>query len=276
LIDPILGVYMEKAMRVIKIDAIRIDGGTQCRVVIDQPTVYTYVENMKEGDVFPALETVFDGSTYWLTDGFHRYHAYKLLGVKEVQTEYIPGTLQDAKERALKANSKHGKPLTNEDKRNKLKMALEIDGYAEKTNYELAKICEVSQSFVAAYRNPEIKEKQNENRKKSSVKNATPEEQNTSPTSIEKLQEPNPNVNYGPDEDEIKASEMALEANNKAVLELLEADDKLANTFEELKKANLLISQLTLRIHGLMNEKNEAIKMVKKLQAENDKLKAKK
>ena len=271
-----LGIYMEKAMRVIKIDAIRIDGGTQCRVVIDQPTVYAYVENMKEGDVFPALETVFDGSTYWLTDGFHRYHAYKLLGIKEVQTEYIPGTLQDAKERALQANSTHGKPLTNEDKRNKVKMALEIDGYDQKTDYEIAKICKVSRPFVAAMRDPAKKQKQSEDKLKHIEKKAKEIVENSNQITIQDSQTPNPNGNYGPDEDEIKASEMALEANNKAVLELLEADDKLADTFEELKKANLLIAQLTLRIHGLMNEKNEAIKMVKKLQAENDKLKAKK
>jgi ParB-like chromosome segregation protein Spo0J len=270
-----LGIYMEKAMRVIKIDAIRIDGGTQCRVVIDQPTVYAYVENMKEGDVFPALETVFDGSTYWLTDGFHRYHAYKLLGIKEVQTEYIPGTLQDAKERALQANSTHGKPLTNKDKRNKVKMALEIDGYADKSNYELAKICKVSQPFIAAYRNPTIKEKQAENVKKH-YKEKKSQDKNTNSISSEDLTKPDPNVNYGPSEEEIKASEMALEADQETMYKLLESDDALKTAHEELKKANLLTAQLTLRIHGLMNEKNEAIKMVKKLQAENDKLKAKK
>jgi hypothetical protein len=31
-----------------------------------------------------------------------------------------------------------------------------------------------------------------------------------------------------------------------------------------------------VRLHGLMNERNEAVKMVKKLQKENDKLKGKK
>lgn len=271
-----LGIYMEKAMRVIKIDAIRIDGGTQCRVVIDQPTVYTYVENMKDGDVFPPMETVFDGSTYWLTDGFHRYHAYKILGVKEVQTEYKPGTLQDAQLIALQANSTHGKPLTNEDKRNKVQMALDLEGFDKKTDYEIAKICRVSRPFVAAMRDPAKKQKQSEDKLKHVTKKAKEIAENSNQITSDRPQEPNPNINYGPDEDEIKASEMALEANNKAVLEFLEADDKLASTFEELKKANSLIASLTLRIHGLMNEKNEAIKMVKKLQAENDKLKAKK
>ena len=28
---------------------------------------------MKEGDEFPRMFAVYDGSTYWLVDGFHRY-----------------------------------------------------------------------------------------------------------------------------------------------------------------------------------------------------------
>ena len=57
---------------------------------------------------------------------------------------------------------------------------------------------------------------------------------------------------------------------------VIQADDKLAEASEVIKKQAHRISQLELRMHGLMNEKNEAIKMVKKLQKENDKLKAKK
>jgi len=266
-------------MRAINIDVIRIDGGTQCRVVIDQPTVYKYLEDMKEGNIFPALETVFDGSTYWLTDGFHRYHAYKLLGVKEVQTEYIPGTLQDAKERALKANSKHGKPLTIEDRRNKIKMALEMDGVNEKSNYEIAKMCDVSQSFVAAERDPEVKRKQQLNNEKRILKKAKQIEElskNTSATSIQEPSDPKPMTGHEPDEDELKSSEVALQADLEMLSKFLESDDVLKTTYEELKKEKLLNQQLNLRIHGLMNEKNEAIKMVKKLQAELDRIKDKK
>ena len=261
-------------MKKVKIDAIRIDGGTQCRLVIDQPTVYSYLEAMKEGDVFPLMETVFDGSTHWLIDGFHRYHAYKLLGIKEIEIQYKPGTLQDAQIEALKANSKHGKPLTNEDKRNKVEMALTIEGFDKKTNYEIAKICQVSQSFVASVRDPKVKQKQKENDAKRHVKKAT---ENTSGTSSEKatLRE-NPYAGVAPDDDEIKATELALVADQEAMYKLLEADDALATAHGEIKRLNHLNAQLEVRLHGLMNEKNEAVKMVKQLQKENDKLKAKK
>jgi len=264
-------------MKKIKIDAIRIDGGTQCRLVIDQPTVYSYLESMKEGDEFPLMETVFDGSTYWLTDGFHRYHAFKLLGIKEIEVKYKPGTLQDAQIEALKANSKHGKPLTNEDKRNKVEMALKIEGFDKKSNYEIAKICQVSQPFVAAIRDPAVKQKQKENDERRNVKKAKAIEENTNGISTGKpLDEPDPYAGQAPDDDEIKASELGIQAYMEEIEAVIQADDKLAEASEVIKKQAHRISQLELRMHGLMNEKNEAIKMVKKLQKENDKLKAKK
>lgn len=263
-------------MKKLKLDAIRIDGGTQCRLVIDQPTVYSYLESMKEGDEFPLMETVFDGSTYWLTDGFHRYHAFKLLGIKEIEVKYKPGTLQDAQVEALKANSKHGKPLTVEDKKNKVQMALAIEGFAQKTNYEIAKLCQVSQPFVASIRSPEAKKKQTE-AKIQHVKKKAEELQNTNQISSGKpLDEPDPYAGQAPDEAEIKASELAIQADQELMYKLLESDEPLKVAHEEIKKLNYLNAQLEVRLHGLMNEKNEAIKMLKKLQKENDKLKDKK
>jgi ParB-like chromosome segregation protein Spo0J len=260
-------------MRKVKIDAIRIDGGTQCRIVIDQPTVYSYLEAMKEGNDFPLIETVFDGSTYWLTDGFHRYHAYKLLGIKDIEVKYKPGTLQDAQIEALRANSKHGKPLTNEDKRNKVEMALKIEGFDKKSDREIATICCVSVTFVGSIRRPQIKEKQIENKKKSVQKVAEKIIQECSPTTPP---EPDSHAGEAPDESEIKEAELAMQADQDAMYKLLESDDALATAHEEIKRLNHLNAQLEIRLHGLMNERNEAVKMVKKLQKENDKLKAKK
>lgn len=261
-------------MKTVKLDAICIDGGTQCRVVVDQPTVYNYVEHMKEGDTFPPLETVYDGATHWLTDGFHRWHAYKLLGIKEVAIVYKPGTKEDAVLAALKANAKHGKTLTNEDKRNKVMMALALPDAADKSNYEIAKICELSKSFVGSVRNPEVKKQQDINRQKSAAKKAqtsspTTDDQKRSPTTSE----PDPHAGAAPDDDEIKAAELAHEADIEAMYKILESDDALKTAHEEIKRLNHLNSQLEVRLHGLMNERNEAVKMVKKLQKELEKVK---
>ena len=276
-------------MKKIKIDAIRIDGGTQCRLVIDQPTVYSYLESMKEGDEFPLMETVFDGSTYWLTDGFHRYHAFKLLGIKEIEVKYKPGTLQDAQIEALKANGKHGKPLTNEDKRNKVEMALKIEGFDKKSDYEIAKICQVSHTFVASIRDPAKKKKQAENVEKhfkakieensSLTHSGKPLDKPENTNLISKgkpLDEPDPYAGSVPDEDEIRASELAFEADQEVLYKLLESDDALATAHAEIKRLNHLNSQLEIQVRGLMNQSNVQIKMIKQLQKENDKLKGKK
>ena len=45
----------------INIDLIRIDGGTQCRTVLDQQKIAEYAQSMKDGDEFPEIETTFDG-----------------------------------------------------------------------------------------------------------------------------------------------------------------------------------------------------------------------
>lgn len=111
-------------MRKVKLNDIRIDGGTQGRVVIDQQHVYHMVEMMKEGYEFDPIDTNFDGATYWLVDGFHRYHAYKLIGIKEIDIKYVPGTQAEAVIRSYGVNARHGLPRSFEDKKKVVEEAL--------------------------------------------------------------------------------------------------------------------------------------------------------
>jgi ParB-like chromosome segregation protein Spo0J len=272
-------------MRTVKLSDIRIDGGTQGRVEIDQNHAYQMVEMMKEGYEFDPIDTNFDGSTYWLVDGFHRYHAYKLLGIKEVTVKYVPGTLDEAIVRSYGVNSRHGKPRSFDDRQKIVESALANPLTKDKTNYEIAKICVVSQSFVAGVRDPAKKQKQKAAKEKHIKKKAeelasqTSNPEPTSLTSSEKATlgvSPNPNDGAAPDEAEIRAAELAMQADQETMYKLLESDDALATAHEEIKRLNHLNAQLEVRLHGLMNERNEAVKLVKKLQKENDKLKAKK
>jgi ParB-like nuclease domain len=270
-------------MRKVKLNDIRIDGGTQCRVEIDQALIYHYVDCMKKGDVFPLMETTFDGSTYWLNEGFHRYHAYKLLGLKTVEIFYKPGTLQDAILAALKANSKHGKNLTIADKENKVRMALAIEGYDQKSDYEIAKICDLSQSFVAGVRSPEKKEKQRQAKEKNIQKQAeklkAEKQTDTSQTSSENTtlrENTDKNTGSEPSKEELEANELAMQADMDVMYKLLESDEPLKLAHEEITRLNHENAILEARIHGLMNERNEAVKMVKSLQKQLDKLKDKK
>ncbi|MBX7219625.1 MAG: hypothetical protein K1Y36_06750, partial [Blastocatellia bacterium] len=63
---------MRKAVeRVLYIDQIRIDGGTQPRTEINLDVVADYAETLKQ-KVLPSVDVFFDGTDYWLADGFHR------------------------------------------------------------------------------------------------------------------------------------------------------------------------------------------------------------
>jgi hypothetical protein len=268
-------------MRQVKLNDIRIDGGTQGRVVIDQQHVYHMVEMMKEGYEFDPIDTNFDGVTYWLVDGFHRYHAYKLMGIKEVTIKYVPGTQAEAVIRSYGVNARHGLPRSYEDKKKVVEEALANPDLKDKSNYEIAKICVVSQPFVAGVRDPEKKKKQKEAKEKSIKKKAQEltAQETTNPISSEKptvRENTDLNVGVGPDEAELKANELALQADMDIMYKMLEADDALATAHEEIKRLNLAYAQLDVRFKGLMNERNQAVKMVKELQKQIDKSKAKK
>ena len=248
----------------VKISEIKIDGGTQGRDLIDQEVVSNYLECMKAGDKLPPLTAVYDGTCYWLVDGFHRYFAAMQLGLKEVGVEYTSGTQLEAQVLSFGVNATHGLRRNAATKRKVVEAALVHIVTKGMTNYEIAKICAVSQSFVASVRSPEVKQKQDEAKQRHTVKKA---EEITSQTSSD---------DSGPDSEELRANEIAMQADMESMHKLLESNDALATAHEEIKKLNYQNAQLEIRLHGLMNERNEAVKMVKKLQKELDALKAKK
>jgi hypothetical protein len=137
----------------IKLAKIRLDGGTQPRKEIDEPLVQHYTEILLEGkDKFPPIDLWFDGKSYWPSDGFHRFHAHKRAGFLDIEAEVYQGTKRDAFLACLKANGKHGKPRTPEERRYVVQMALEDIELGEKTDTEIAAICDVSSMTVGRVR----------------------------------------------------------------------------------------------------------------------------
>ena len=254
--------------RTVKLQDIKLDGGTQFREAIDQNKVKEYAENMDEGDVFPPLQCTFDGSNYWLWDGFHRYFAWQSLGAKTVEVVYTPGTQEDAQDLALGANGEHGLPPTKATKENKVRAALGMERHANKSNRELGKMCKVSHTFVAAVRNAEIKATQAINRASSAAKKALESDSTPVVPAAPKVEsDSTPSVqDYGPSDEELKANEMALQADMEMLNKMLESDDALKVAVEENKRLNLLVAQKEMRIAALMNEKNAAVKHAQSLE----------
>jgi hypothetical protein len=130
--------------------AIRLDGGTQPRVRIDEEIVREYAERMKAGDRFPPVQVCFDGTDHWLSDGFHRVKAAVEAGQTTIQAEVWEGTRDDAFWMSLAANKDHGLRRSNEDKARAVKAAL-----AAKPRLSDSAIAEhvgVSHTMVAKYR----------------------------------------------------------------------------------------------------------------------------
>jgi hypothetical protein len=130
----------------IPIGEIVIDAGTQIRAAISEETVSTYAAELAEGATFPHPVVFFDGSSYTLADGFHRFFAHKRNGAEKIRCEVWKGTRSDALKYALSANSSHGLPRSSADKRRSVELALAE--WPKLSSRELARICAVSDTMV--------------------------------------------------------------------------------------------------------------------------------
>ena len=129
---------------------IRIDGGTQARLKLNQDVVKDYAEHMREGAVFPALVVFHDGAEYWLVDGFHRFFALRANAVVSTECDIRTGTLREAILFSKGANggSKRGLSASDDDNRTSIIWMLNDDEYSKWTNTAIAKHIGVSAMTV--------------------------------------------------------------------------------------------------------------------------------
>jgi FtsZ-binding cell division protein ZapB len=138
--------------KVLNIGALVLDQKLQSRTEINEDTVADYVEAVKRGDEFPPVLAYFDGVHYWLTDGYHRYHAHKQAGRAGIDCEVVNGTFRDAVLKATSVNSKHGMRRTYADKRKAVMTLIDDIEWDTWSNIEMAEHCGVSASFVSNLR----------------------------------------------------------------------------------------------------------------------------
>lgn len=111
--------------KTLKISQIVAENDTQSRVTTDETIVAEYAEQMKLGANFPPIEVVEDRrGKYYLTDGYHRLAAARLLGLALIGAVVRPGDLAEARWLACAANKAHGLRRTNADKRKAARAAL--------------------------------------------------------------------------------------------------------------------------------------------------------
>ena len=139
-------------MTTIALNALRIDGGTQPRVEINESAIAEYVEFIRGGGDLPPVVVFDDGADKWLADGFHRFHAYRAAGATTIDCNLHSGTKRDAVLFSLGANAAHGLRRTNEDKRKAVTTMLNDAEWAKWTDVAIAKTCGVSSNYVGDVR----------------------------------------------------------------------------------------------------------------------------
>jgi len=137
--------------QLLSIDFIECRQATQIRASIDPHTVKEYAKALAlRPREFPPVAVFFDGQKYILADGFYRIAAAKRNRAKEIYAEIHIGSQADALKYALSANTRRGLGRSYEDKRRSV--ALAFAQWPELSNREIARLCAVSDPFVANQR----------------------------------------------------------------------------------------------------------------------------
>ena len=252
----------------LEIHLIRTDGGTQNRVNgINSEIVDEYAESIQAGAKFPPVEVYYDGTHYWLTDGFHRVTGYKKLGLVEIEAIVHNGSQREAQWASFGVNKDHGLRKSQADKRFAVTKALDDMEYFEYSDRKIADHVGVSHTYVSKLR----KESSDY---KPSVKTI---ERNGAPVKMETKNigknEEKKSEEYNPEDDRIselaELNEQLIEENsifkNK---ELLLSGDQEA-VYQKLDDAEKRIKQLEAELNvvklsrdQLQNKNAELIKQV--------------
>ena len=143
----------------LKIDKIRLDGGTQIREATDPKIVAAYADAMarisEDSSLakFPPVVVFKDEEGQcWLADGFHRVEASKLAGHTEIAAEVKRGSQRDALAYALGANATHGAPRTARDVRKAIAIVFADPEWQGWTDRQVAKLVGCGHTTVRAVR----------------------------------------------------------------------------------------------------------------------------
>ena len=144
---------MNNEAKFFPIQSLTFDPELQVRIKINKEAIADYAEQMTTEDemkLFPPVEIVYDGMTYWLADGHHRRAAAEMAGHNKVWAVIKSGTRADALWGAILGNGKQGFGLTRADKQRAI--ALAITQWPDKSNSTLADAIGCGETTIRRYR----------------------------------------------------------------------------------------------------------------------------
>ena len=124
----------------------------QSRTALNSRLIEEYSDDLGLGALFPPVDVFYDGTYYFLTDGFHRFNAHKQSGKKTIEANIHKGSRRDAILFSVGVNATHGLRRSNDDKRKAVFKLLNDDEWVKMSDGEIAKHCSVSQPFVSGLR----------------------------------------------------------------------------------------------------------------------------
>lgn len=102
------------------IDLLRIDGGSQSRIAINDDVVQDYADLIAKSPgewPFPPVDVFHDRGFYFVGDGFHRVLAGQRAKRGSIPCFVHKGSAYDARIFGMTANDRHGLRMTRADKR---------------------------------------------------------------------------------------------------------------------------------------------------------------
>lgn len=139
-------------MAELELKQINRSGGTQIRAAYDRATIDRYKDLHESDSKLPPIIVFYDGTDYWLADGFHRLQAkmetWVTTGECMIDCDIRSGTQRNAIEYALSANADHGLPRSGEDIRRAIFRCLDDNEWSQLSNTKIAKLCGCSESMV--------------------------------------------------------------------------------------------------------------------------------
>jgi transposase len=280
-------------MKTLNLLNIRIDGGTQAREELNQEAVADYAEKMRDGEVFPPVTVFFDGSEYWLVDGFHRYFATKANAKTSIDCDVQNGTLKEAVRFSWKANGKRGLPLNSNDYK-KIILAMLKDEEANKmSNRQIAEYVGVSHSTVNRFkssleqRSTEIKPVKDSVNKPVSQPDIgktvqkIPQPDMTSALMVkqdvvielnEKIDELSQTINMLADENTLMRDKIAIGQWDASEIEKIDAEQTIKDLREQIRILDADNKAIRQSRDMFQNRNSELMKTVKSLQSKLKKL----
>jgi hypothetical protein len=128
------------------------DGGAQMRAEMQIDTVNDYAADMLGAAIFPPVVVFYDGTDYWLADGFHRVEAKRKIGHETITAEIRAGSARDAILYGVGSNAVHGLRRTQADKRRAVERLLRDPEWACWSDRKIAEAAKVDHKTVGAIR----------------------------------------------------------------------------------------------------------------------------